>query len=74
MTEGCLKEIPRRRRRPLYQGGKDQERPLDKGENVCEANEGDVRRWNNNMMYIMIMLLASNVSFRVCLRPPEGSE
>ena len=67
MTQGSPEEIPRRRRRPLYQGVKDSERPLDKGENVCEANEGDLRRSINNMIYIIIMLLTPNVSLTDCL-------
>jgi len=50
----------------LYQGVKDSKRPLDKGENVCEANEGDLRRWYNNMIYMVIMLSTPNVSLTAC--------
>ena len=53
---------------PFIKGSKTLERPLDKGENVCEANEGDLRRRNNNMIYMTIMLLAPNVPLTVILR------
>jgi len=62
MKKGYLKEIPRLRRRPLYQGVKESERLLDKGENVCEANEGDSRQCSKSMIYMLFASPDSNLS------------
>ena len=60
-----IRNPPPKKATPLSRGQRAKS-PLDKGENVCEANEGDLPLSNNNMIYMLIMLLAPNMSLTDC--------